>query len=170
MKLVFSPADRSGWPGVSDAEWADWRWQLRHRLSGLEEIAARIELTAPERAGILLARRRLALAVTPHFFSLIDPVDPDCPIRRQVIPRIEEAHHAPHEAADPCGEDSHSPVPGLVHRYPDRVLLLATDFCSTYCRYCTRSRVVGHGALTPDPERLQKIFEYIRKTPQIRDV
>ena len=86
---------------------------------------------------------KLALAITPHFFNLIDRDDPDCPIRRQVIPRIEETWTSPYEMADPCGEDSHMPVPGLVHRYPDRVLFLVTDRCASYCRYCTRSRVVS---------------------------
>ena len=86
---------------------------------------------------------KLALAVTPHFFNLIERDNPDCPIRRQVIPRIEETWASPYDMADPCGEDSHMPVPGLVHRYPDRVLFLVTDRCASYCRYCTRSRVVS---------------------------
>jgi len=170
MKLVFAPADRSGWPGVSDAQWADWRWQLRNRLCQLDEIAVRIELTPAERAGILLARQRLALAITPHFFSLIDPLDPDCPIRRQVIPRLEETHRGPHEMADPCGEESHSPVPGLVHRYPDRVLLLVTDRCAAYCRYCTRGRLVGGTQEAGFRPELEQALRYIEATETIRDV
>src|SRR6202008_313302 len=86
---------------------------------------------------------KLALAITPYFFNLIDPADELCPIRRQVVPREEEARTAEWELSDPCGEDAHSPVPGLVHRYPDRVLFLVTDRCAAYCRYCTRSRVVS---------------------------
>ena len=103
-------------------------------------------LTPEEYAGTLLANHKLALAITPYFFNLIDPADENCPIRRQVIPRIEETHTAPWEMSDPCGEDSHSPVPGLVHRYPDRVLFLVTDRCAAYCRYCTRSRLVSNAS------------------------
>jgi len=97
-----------------------------------------------EHAGTLLANSKLALAITPYFFNLIDPADENCPIRWQVIPRIEETNTASWEMSDPCGEDSHSPVPGLVHRYPDRVLFLVTDRCASYCRYCTRSRLVSN--------------------------
>jgi len=127
-------------------------------------------LSSEERAGTILAGKKLALGITPHFFSLIDPKDFDCPIRRQVVPRIEEASSAPDEMVDPCGEDSHMPVPGLVHRYPDRVLLLVTDRCASYCRYCTRSRVVsgaGEQELTVD---LEGAFRYLENHPEVRDV
>jgi lysine 2,3-aminomutase len=127
-------------------------------------------LTPEERAGTILAGKKLALGITPHFFNLIDREDPDCPIRRQVVPRIEESNTAPDEMQDPCGEDSNMPVPGLVHRYPDRVLLLVTDRCASYCRYCTRSRVVsgaGEQELTMD---LEGAFAYLEKHPEVRDV
>ena len=101
-------------------KWNDWKWQLKNRVSSLAKLEQLIAVTPTERAGALLAGSKLSLAVTPHFFNLIEPDNADCPIRRQVIPRMEEGYTAPWEMADPCGEDSHMPVPGLVHRYPDQ--------------------------------------------------
>ena len=110
------------------------------------------------------------MAVTPHFAELIDPNDPTCPIRLQVVPREEELLVGPGDMIDPCGEDHDSPVPGLVHRYPDRVLLLALDTCASYCRYCTRSRLVSQGELEPLPRRLDAIVEYLEQHTEVRDV
>ena len=112
----------------------------------------------------------LPVGITPYYMSLLDAGDAQQPLRRTVVPTLNEFVRTQGEADDPLGEDSHSPVPGLVHRYPDRVLLLPLDFCSTYCRYCTRSRVVGHGELMPQESRLLAAFEYLRRNPQIRDV
>ena len=143
----FHSAGRGFWHDVSDADWNDWRWQLKHRITTPEQLQRLLPTLTPEEfAGAKLANHKLALAITPYFFNLIDPADENCPIRRQVIPRIEETHTAPWEMSDPCGEDSHSPVPGLVHRYPDRVLFLVTDRCAAYCRYCTRSRLVSNAS------------------------
>ena len=137
------------WPDVPAEQWNDWKWQLKNRVTTLAQLEQYLTLSDDERNGVLLSGTKLALAVTPHFFNLIERDNPDCPIRRQVIPRVEESWTSPYDMADPCGEDSHMPVPGLVHRYPDRVLFLVTDRCASYCRYCTRSRVVsGAGALT----------------------
>jgi lysine 2,3-aminomutase len=158
------------WGAVSTEQWNDWSWQLRNRIQNLAQLESRLPLTPEERAGTILAGKKLALGITPHFFNLIDREDPDCPIRRQVVPRIEESNTAPDEMQDPCGEDSNMPVPGLVHRYPDRVLLLVTDRCASYCRYCTRSRVVsgaGEQELTMD---LEGAFAYLEKHPEVRDV
>ena len=130
-------------PDVAPELWNDWKWQLQNRVTTLAQLEQHLTLSEEERAGVLLSGDKLALAITPYFFNLIEPDDPDCPIRRQVIPRIEETWSSPYDMADPCGEDSHMPVPGLVHRYPDRVLFLVTDRCAGYCRYCTRSRVVS---------------------------
>ena len=113
---------------------------------------------------------RLALAITPYFFNLIDPADEQCPIRRQVIPRVEETRIAPWEMSDPCGEDAHSPVPGLVHRYPDRVLFLVTDRCAAYCRYCTRSRLVSNATGYDFHPKFDRQLQYIRDHPEVRDV
>ena len=166
----FQRVPSESWGSVLPSEWNDWSWQLRNRIQTLEQLEKRLTLSGEERAGTILAGKKLALGITPHFFSLIDPQDPDCPIRRQVVPRIEEASRAPDEMVDPCGEDSHMPVPGLVHRYPDRVLLLITDRCASYCRYCTRSRVVsgaGEQELTVD---LEGAFRYLENHPEVRDV
>ena len=158
------------WPTEAMSEWQDYKWQLKNRVSTLADLESRLELTDEERAGVLLAGNKLAMSITPHFFNLIDPDDPNCPIRRQVIPRLEEAWTAPEEMADPCGEDSHMPVPGLVHRYPDRVLFLVTDRCASYCRYCTRSRVVSGVGEQRLETQWEAAFEYLEKTPQVRDV
>ena len=167
----FKPAGRGFWKSVPDAEWNDWRWQLRNRIISLEQLELLIpSLTPEERAGALLANSKLALAITPYFFNLIDPADENCPIRRQVIPRIEETNTAPWEMSDPCGEDSHSPVPGLVHRYPDRVLFLVTDRCASYCRYCTRSRLVSNATGYDFHPNFDAQIDYIRQHPEIRDV
>jgi len=127
-------------------------------------------LTPEEVAGATLANHKLALAITPYFFNLIDPADEDCPIRRQVVPRVEEADTAPWEMSDPCGEDSHSPVPGLVHRYPDRVLFLVTDRCAAYCRYCTRSRLVSNASGYDFHPEFDRQMDYVRGHSEIRDV
>jgi lysine 2,3-aminomutase len=158
------------WPEIATEQWDDWKWQLRNRVTTLEALESRVRLTPEERAGVILSGNKLAFAVTPHFFNLIDPDDPDCPIRRQVIPRLEEGVSAPWEMADPCGEDSHMPVPGLVHRYPDRVLFLVTDRCASYCRYCTRARVVsgvGEQELHTD---FEEAFRYLESHTEVRDV
>ncbi len=158
------------WAEEEMPHWHDHRWQLRNRVDSLADLDLRLNLTDEERAGVLLAGTKLAMAITPHFFNLIDRDDPDCPIRRQVIPRIEEGWNAPEEMADPCGEDSHMPVPGLVHRYPDRVLFLVTDRCASYCRYCTRSRVVSGVGEQHLETQWEMAFQYLEKHTEVRDV
>jgi lysine 2,3-aminomutase len=166
----FRPAPRSAWPGATDEQWNDWRWQLKHRLASLPDLDPRIRLTPAERAGVLFSSQKLSLGITPHFFSLVDKDDPACPIRRQVIPVIDESRGDDSEMVDPVGEDSTSPVPGLVHRYPDRALLLVTDRCASYCRYCTRSRLVsGAGGYDFHPD-LEHAIAYLRKHTEVRDV
>ena len=158
------------WPQDAMADWDDAKWQLRNRVDSLTELESHLNLTQEERAGVLLAGNKLAMSITPHFFNLIDRDNPDCPIRRQVIPRIEEGWNAPEELADPCGEDSHMPVPGLVHRYPDRVLFLVTDRCASYCRYCTRSRVVSGVGEQQLETQWEPAFRYLQEHTEIRDV
>lgn len=167
---VFHSTGRSLWPDATAEQWDDHRWQLKNRVSSLAALEAKMTLTAEERAGVLLAGHKLAMSITPHFFQLIDRDDPDCPIRRQVIPRIEEGWTAPDEMADPCGEDSHMPVPGLVHRYPDRVLFLVTDRCASYCRYCTRSRVVSGVGDQQLEIQWESAFRYLEQHHEVRDV
>ena len=157
------------WADVPDEQWNDWRWQLSHRVNDLAEIEQILELTDEERAG-LSATDKFRVDITPYFISLIDPTDPDDPIRRQVIPlgREHEAFTAMME--DSLAEDRHSPVPGLVHRYPDRVLMLVTTQCASYCRYCTRSRIVGDPTQNFNRKDHEAQLDYLRRTPQVRDV
>jgi lysine 2,3-aminomutase len=166
----FLSAGRGVWSRVSDTDWNDWRWQLRNRITTLEALEALMPLMPAEREGVALAGRHLAMAITPYFFNLINVSDPNCPIRRQVIPRAEEMVTAPWEMIDPCGEDEHMPVPGLVHRYPDRVLFLVTDRCAAYCRYCTRSRVVSGAGDQHLHTDFTEAINYIRDHPEVRDV
>jgi lysine 2,3-aminomutase len=168
-RTFASPAP-GHWPEVSPAQWNDWKWQLKNRVTTLARLEELLDLTPNERAGVQVAGSKLALAVTPHFFNLIEPGNPACPIRRQVIPRLEESYTSPFEMADPCGEDSHMPVPGLVHRYPDRVLFLVTDRCASYCRYCTRSRVVSGAGEQELHTNFDAAIHYIATHPEVRDV
>jgi lysine 2,3-aminomutase len=157
------------WTDVPDAQWDDWRWQLSNRVNALEEIEDVLELTDEERDG-LSAPGRFRVDITPYFLSLIDPADPTDPIRRQVIPLGREQQAFTAMMEDSLAEDRHSPVPGLVHRYPDRVLMLITTQCASYCRYCTRSRIVGDPKQNFNRAEHEAQLEYIRRTPQIRDV
>src|SRR5512136_881306 len=158
------------WEGISPKEWNDWRWQLRHRVTSLEQLKEIIDLTPEEIEGINHSKGRLALAVTPYFVSLMDPVNANCPIRRQAIPRIEEVHLSKSDMVDPCGEDKDSPVAGLVHRYPDRVLLLVTDECATYCRYCTRRRLVGSNERPITQVNFEEVLKYLKTHKKVRDI
>jgi lysine 2,3-aminomutase len=168
---TFKSAGRGFWHDVSDTDWNDWRWQMKHRITNVEQLQKFLPTLTPEEfAGAKLANTRLALGITPYFFNLIDPADESCPIRQQVVPRIEETHTASWEMSDPCGEDSHSPVTGLVHRYPDRVLFLVTDRCASYCRYCTRSRLVSNASGYDFHPEFDKQIAYIAAHPEIRDV
>ena len=160
----------SPWVGVSEKEWNDWRWQLRHRITTLERLQEILALTPGECEGIKQSKGRLALAVTPYFASLMDPTNLNCPIRRQAIPRSEECHLSKSDMVDPCGEDKDSPVPGLVHRYPDRVLLLVTDQCAVYCRYCTRRRLVGSHEKPITQGNFEEALKYLRSHRKVRDV
>ena len=167
----FSSAGRGAWQDVPVADWNDWRWQLTHRITSVEQLQNLLPtLTPAELAGAQLSNSKLALGITPYFFTLIDPADENCPIRRQVIPRIEETETAEWEMSDPCGEDEHAPVPGLVHRYPDRALLLVTDRCASYCRYCTRSRLVSNASGYDFQTDFDEQIGYIAAHPEIRDV
>lgn len=158
------------YPDVPDRDWNDWRWQSRHRIRKLEQFEKMLVLSEVERDALKQGGTLLPVGVTPYYMSLLDANDAHQPLRKTVVPTTSEWVRTDGEADDPLGEDGHSPVPGLVHRYPDRVLLLPLDFCSTYCRYCTRSRVVGHGEIVPNEARLEAIFAYLERATQVRDV
>jgi lysine 2,3-aminomutase len=174
-KFPISPRSeafrRRVFPGSTLSQWNDWRWQLRNRIRSLEELSQVLTLTMDEITAICRHKGSLPLAITPYYASLLDPDDPAEALRRTVVPVCDEYLRTPGEAEDPLGEDADSPVPGLVHRYPDRVLFLVTDFCSTNCRYCTRSRMIGtehrHSGLTRQWERA---LAYVEKHTEVRDV
>ncbi|MBU3159275.1 lysine 2,3-aminomutase [Clostridium frigoris] len=155
---------------VTDKEWDDWEWQVQNRIETVEELKKYIPLTIEEEEGAKKCLQTLRMAITPYYLSLIDPNDPYDPIRKQAIPTALELHKADADLLDPLHEDTDSPVPGLTHRYPDRVLLLITDMCSMYCRHCTRRRFAGQNDNSMAIEKIDKAIEYIRNTVQVRDV
>ena len=154
---------------VPDDQWNNWRWQLSHRINTVEEFEKIIPLTDSERKA-LSAAHLFRVDITPYFISLIDPDDVNDPIRKQVVPKDSEMVPFTAMMEDSLAEDRHSPVPGLVHRYPDRVLMLVTTQCASYCRYCTRSRIVGDPAATFSRSEFEMQLEYLKRTPQVRDV
>ncbi len=157
-------------PNVTDEQWNDWKWQVKNRIETLDELKKYINLTAEEEEGVAKSLQTLRMAITPYYMSLIDPDDRNCPVRKQAIPTGAETHQSAADLLDPLHEDEDSPVPGLTHRYPDRVLFLITDMCSMYCRHCTRRRFAGQMDAQSPSERIQNAIDYIAKTPQVRDV
>ncbi len=175
-RLVISPRAQTFrkrfFPTASAHDWNDWRWQLRHRIKDLDTLAGIIRLSDDERTAIARHQGALPVGINPYYASLLDPDNPQQPLRYTVVPVNGEYVRAPGEAADPLSEDARSPVPGLVHRYPDRVLFSVTGFCAVYCRYCTRSRMVGHpgGEYRFSIGQWERAIAYIEATPTIRDV
>ena len=157
-------------PNVTDEQWNDWHWQVRNRIETLEQLKKYISLTPEEEEGVAKTLSTLRMAITPYYLSQINQDDPYCPIRRQAIPTAAETHRAAADLLDPLHEDEDSPVPGLTHRYPDRVLFLVTDMCSMYCRHCTRRRFAGQKDCNVPDDRIEKCIEYIENTPEVRDV
>ena len=157
-------------PDATDAEWGDWRWQLRHAVRTPEALGKLIPLTDDEKAGCLETAAVFRLGITPYYLSLIDPRHPFCPVRMQSIPVRAEARVRPGELLDPLGEDKTRPVEAIVHKYPDRVLFLAVDSCSVYCRHCTRRRLTNGGEAELSRSELQKGVDYVRSHPEVRDV
>ncbi len=158
------------YPEVADEQWTDWRWQLRHRIRDLEGAERIFKLTASEREAIRRRTGMLPLGITPYYAALLDPENEAAPLRRTKIPTLAEFERSGDECEDPLGEDAHSPVPGLVHTYPDKALFLVTDFCATYCRYCTRARMVGGGEFLPEKRMWERALDYLRAHTEIRDV
>ncbi|MEM2963910.1 MAG: KamA family radical SAM protein [Candidatus Bathyarchaeia archaeon] len=176
MKLVgqmeLNAQDKTAlFQNVPESDWNDWRWQMRHRLKTLEELEKYFTLTEEEVKGVELAtsRKTLPMAISPYFASLMDPGDPQCPLRKQGVPTEKEGMFQPSDMNDPLGEERDSPVPHLVHRYPDRVLLLVTNNCAMFCRYCTRRRIVGR-IEEAGIEELEPAFQYIEGKRSVRDV
>ena len=159
------------YPEISRIEWFDWRWQFQNAIRDVDSLDAIIHLSDNERQAMMHPSGDLPVAITPYYASLLSVQDPSDPLRRSVVPVVDECLHTKGEEEDPLGEDADSPVPGIVHRYPDRVLFLVTDICSTYCRYCTRSRIFGrqHQCFI-DSAKWEKALAYIESNPNIRDV
>lgn len=159
-------------PSTTLAQWNDWRWQLQNRIKNLAELERIITLSDDERSAIVRHSGPLPIGINPYYASLLSPASSEQPLRRSVVMRSAEYETASFEEVDPLAEDSHRPVPGLVHRYPDRVLFLVTGFCPVYCRYCTRARMVGFsgGEYRFDTDQWEQAIEYIASTPAIRDV
>jgi len=157
-------------PNVTDEQWNDWHWQVRNRIETLEDLKKYITLTPEEENGVKACLGTLRMAITPYYLSLINPEDPNDPVRKQAIPTAAELYQSPADLLDPLHEDEDSPAPGLTHRYPDRVLLLITDQCSMYCRHCTRRRFAGQNDAGLPVDQIDVAIEYIAAHPEIRDV
>ena len=158
------------WKDVPPEEWETYRWQMTNRIQEVEQLRQVIRLTPSEEHAVTRKAGRFIMGIPPYWAALMDPDDPTCPIRRQAVPTEDEYKLSPNDMIDPLGEDSHMPVPGLVHRYPDRVLLLVVEVCSMYCRFCTRSRVVGTSAGFSKPANIDAAIDYIKTHRKIRDV
>ena len=158
------------WQDVPEDQWNDWTWQMSNRLTTLKELEQIIHLTEKEREGVKASLKKLRIAITPYYATLMDKDDFTCPVRRQAVPTIDETKLSKHDSKDPLHETADSPVPGLTHRYPDRVLLLVTDQCSMYCRHCTRRRFAGQEDKQLAHKNIDKAFEYIKTHKEIRDV
>lgn len=155
---------------IPDSDWYDWRWQFRNRITTVPGLTESIELTEQEKQEITQCLGKFRMAITPYYASLMDPSDRNCPIRMQAVPSNLENRILPCEMADPLNEEGESPVPGIVHRYPDRVLFLVTHQCSMYCRHCTRRRLVGEEDMVISDKEVDTAVEYIRSKEEIRDV
>ena len=158
------------WQDVTDNQWNDWHWQVANRITEIEELKQLVPLTGEEEEGIRNCLKTLRMAITPYYALLMDPADPECPIRKQAVPVTWELDESPCDLEDPLSEDVDSPVPGLTHRYPDRVLFLITDQCSMYCRHCTRRRLAGSTDMSMPKDAIEQALDYIAGTPAVRDV
>ncbi len=157
-------------PGVSEVQWRDWRWQQRAALATVDDFARLLRLTGEEREGFARTSGRFRAGATPYYAALADPVDAHCPVRRQIVPLPAEAEAGPGDRHDPTGEEPHRPVRALVQKYPDRALLLATDRCPAYCRHCTRRRITGGDGNGLDREALGEAVAWLRGQPGVREV
>lgn len=152
-----------------DPGWADWTWQMRNRIRGEAQLREWLEPTREECLGIESLSQRFHFVITPYYASLMDPTDPDCPIRRQVVPHLAEGDDTA-GLADPLGEVGHSPVKNVIRVYPDRIAFCVNNECALYCRFCLRKRMVGEPDWAMKKRELSQALDWIRRTPEIRDV
>ncbi|MEW9671243.1 lysine 2,3-aminomutase [Ammoniphilus sp. 3BR4] len=158
------------WKDVTEEQWNDWLWQLTNTIRTVNQLKQVVNLTPEEEEGVRISTQTIPLNITPYYASLMDPNDPECPIRKQSVPISAEIMKTRYDLEDPLHEDEDSPTPGLTHRYPDRVLFLITNQCSMYCRYCTRRRFSGQVGMGVPKKQLDAAIDYIRSNPEIRDV
>lgn len=156
--------------GENSPEWNDWHWQYKNRIRDVETLSRVCDMSTEEKRGVAECLKKFRMAITPYYASLFAPSDPLDPARLQAVPSIHETEVCPWEMADPLDEEGESPVKNIVHRYPDRVLFLVTRCCAMYCRHCTRRRLVGEEDYCISEKETQDALDYIRRTPQIRDV
>ncbi len=155
---------------ASAAEWADWRWQMRHRVHDVAALARYVRPTDSEREAVERTAGIFRWTITPYYASLMDATDPACPVRQQVVPQRWELEPDIVGVADPLDEVGHAPVKNLIHNYPDRVAFCVTSECAVYCRYCLRKRMVGDAGFMMRKAELEEAIRYIARTPAIRDV
>ena len=158
------------WKDVTEEQWNDWKWQISNRITTIEELEQVVNLSEEEKFGVKASLKKLKMGITPYYATLIDPDNYNCPVRRQAIPTIYETEISEYDSSDPLHETLDSPVPGLTHRYPDRVLVLITEQCSMYCRHCTRRRFAGHEDSSLSKENILQAIEYIKNHKEVRDV
>ncbi|MGZ3662550.1 MAG: lysine 2,3-aminomutase [Bdellovibrionota bacterium] len=166
----FPVAPRSIWKDAAEKDWNNWIWQQQKRVKNLEDLRKVIKVTDEEAKAYEGSVEMFNMSITPYYASLMDPDDPNCPIRLQAVPKLGELHVAPEDMEDPLAEERDMPVPGLTHRYPDRVLFYTTHNCAMYCRFCTRKRKVSDPGSAAQMKQLDGALEYIRNHPEVRDV
>lgn len=162
--------DTKLWKNVTPEQWNDYKWQIKNRITTTEQLGGLIKLEEREKKEIDQCLTHFKMAVTPYYAMQIDAENPMCPVRQQAIPSFRELEVNDCDMDDPLCEEQYSPVEGLIHRYPDRVLFLLTHKCSMYCRHCTRRRLVGCEDFSLSNDKLEKALDYIRQNPKIRDV
>lgn len=166
----FPKAPRSIWSGAADKDWNNWIWQQQQRVRNMDMLEKVVKVTDDERKAYDGSVEMFNMSITPYYAALMDPEDPNCPIRLQAVPKLGELHISPEDMEDPLAEERDMPVPGLTHRYPDRVLFYTTHNCAMYCRFCTRKRKVSDPGSAAQKQQLDGALEYIRTHPEIRDV
>ena len=150
------------WKDIRPEQWNDWKWQMKNRITSTEQLSRIIQLDDKAKNEIGQCLERFRMSITPYYAMLMEPNDPSCPVRQQAVPSIQEMNVDECDMCDPLAEDQFSPVEGIVHRYPDRVLFLLTHKCAMYCRHCTRRRLVGSEDFSLTDDKLEKALDYIR--------
>ena len=166
----FPSSARSIWRDVKDEDWNSWIWQQQNRVRSLEQLEKALVLSPEERQAFEASHKKFNMSITPYYISLMDPNDPKCPIRQQAVPQLGEMKILKTDLEDPLGEERDMPVPGITHRYPDRVLFYTTHNCPVYCRHCTRKRKVANPSTAAKQDQIESGLNYIRSHPEIRDV